>query len=315
MMRAGHYLPAMIALFTALTPAHGQVMDTHGEHRAVQSAAGLELWSSTDSDKTDVVKVLGRALWNFEGGDEFQGIAIERAWFRPQGGRARKQDRIYLELADDLAGKWLWRTRLGTDGDTVIGSATLRASDWSKEFFIEREIVETPRGIDEGIYYTFVGASFDFPASEQDVFNGMFGIQEFTGTNERLHIRGSYVHVLKPEIGLSAQLRGRFFHSTSPGEFDYYSPSNFVQLLPVVQMRRFDGDGWMYLVALGYGAQKATGSQWQDARLADVRIESPASLRKLQAFGQLQYTNSSLSGAAGDYHYVMARAGLTVGFR
>jgi len=315
MMRVGHYLPAMIALSTALTPAHGQDRDTPGEHQAVQTAAGLELWSSTDSDNTDVVKVLGRALWNFEGGDEFQGIVIERAWFRPKGQHARKQDRIYLDLADDLAGKWLWRTRLGTDGDTVIGSATLRASDWSKELFIEREIVETPRGIDEEIYYTFVGASLDFPASERDVFNAMFGVQEFTGKNERLHVRGSYVHVIKPEIGLSAQLRGRYFHSTSPGEFDYYSPSNFVQLLPVVQMRRFDGDGWMYLVALGYGAQKATGSQWQDARLGDVRIESPVLSRKLQAFGQLQYTNNSLIGGAGDYHYVMARAGLTVGFR
>jgi hypothetical protein len=77
-------------------------------------------------------------------------------------------------------------------------------------------------------------------------------------------------------------------------------------------MRRFDRHGWMYLVALGYGAQKATGSHWQDARFADLRIESPPSSGRLQAFGQVQYSNQSFSGAAGDYHYVMARVGLTV---
>jgi hypothetical protein len=67
----------------------------------------------------------------------------------------------------------------------------------------------------------------------------------------------------------------------------------------------------MYLVALGYGAQKATGSRWQAARLADLRIESPARSRELQAFIQLQYSNNSLSAGAGNYHYVMARLGLT----
>ena len=56
-------------------------------------AAGVELSFSTDSDQTDVVKLLGRALWRFDGRDSFQGIAIERALFTPLGGRTRKQTR------------------------------------------------------------------------------------------------------------------------------------------------------------------------------------------------------------------------------
>jgi hypothetical protein len=84
----------------------------------------------------------------------------------------------------------------------------------------QQGIVETPRGLDEGIYYTFLGASFDLPASERDVFTAMAGIQKFTGKNERLHLRGSYLRVIAPKIGLSAQLRARYFHSTAPGEFD-----------------------------------------------------------------------------------------------
>ena len=277
------------------------------------SAAGVELWSSTDSDGTDVIKLLGRAAWRDEGPDRYRGLAVEQAWFRPQGQRARKDQRLYVDLADSVGKGLLWKARLGTDGHTWLGSANLRAKDWSREVFLEREIVETPRGVDEGIYYTFVGASLDLPASRLDLFTAMTGVQAFTGRNERLHFRGSYVRVVKPELGLTAQLRARYFHSTTPGEFDYYSPRNFVQVLPVVQMRRFTKAGWMVLGAAGYGGQKATGGKWQAARFAEFRVESPRDSYDLRAFATLQYSNNSLSGA-GDYHYVMARFGLAKTF-
>jgi hypothetical protein len=305
-------LGAGVLLLCACPAARAQ---TTGDEPSVAggATAGVELFASTDSDDTSVVKLLGRALLADRGQDSFAGIALEQAWFTPQGEKTRRDQRIYVDLADRAGGKWLWRARLGTDGHTWLGSANLRSSDWSKEFFLEREIVETPRGVDEGIYYTFAGASFDIPASPHGTANFMAGVQEFTGKNVRLHLRGSYVHVVKPELGLSLQVRGRVFHSTEPNEFDYYSPKNFVQLLPIVQMRRFDSEGWMYLAAVGLGAQRATGSGWQSARLADLRIESPRGKHGFRAFAQIQYSNSSLSGA-GDYHYVMTRAGITARF-
>lgn len=310
MMRtAGRSAAALIGC-AALTPLNAQNASATGV-QAGGPAVGTEIWASTDSDHTDVVKLLARALWDFDRPDQYRGIAVERAWFRPQGQHVRTQNRAYLDLAGDAGAKWRWRARVGTNGHDVLGSATFRAADWSKEFFVEREIVETPLGLDKGIYYTFAGASMDLPASERDTFNATAGIQEFTGRNVRLHLRGTYVHVARPKLGLSLQLRTRYFHSTVPHEFDYYSPRDFFQAVPVVQMRRFDRSGWMYLAALGYGAQKATGSRWQAARLADLRIESPAHSRKLQAFVQLQYSNNSLNAGAGNYHYVLARLGLT----
>lgn len=281
---------------------------------AGEPAAGVELWASTDSDRTDVVKLTGRALWDFSGPYRYQGVDVERAWFRPQGQHTRTQNRIYLDLADSIADAWRWNARVGTNGHTILGSASVRSIDWSKEFFVEREVVETPRGLDEGVYYTFAGASVDLISRSRDTLNGVAGIQKFTGSNIRLHLRTTYVHVVKPKLGLSVQLRARYFHSTAPGEFDYYSPRDFVQLVPVVQVRRFDKAGWMYLAAFGYGAQKATGGSWQAARLADLRVESPQSSRRLQAFGQLQYSNNSLVGASGGYHYVVGRVGITKRF-
>ena len=275
--------------------------------------AGVELFVSTDSDNTDVVKLLGKGALRDEGPDSYLGVAVEKAWFTPQGQQTRKDERLYIDVAQKLGDKWLAKARLGTDGHSWLGSASVRAKDWSKEFFLEREIVETPRGLDEGVYYTFLGASFDLPASERDVFTAMAGIQEFTGRNERLHLRGSYVRVIAPSLGLSAQLRARYFHSTAPGEFDYYSPKDFVQVMPVVQMRRFTSSGWMVLGAAGYGAQRATGGHWQSARLAELRVESPRGMQGLRLFGQVQYSNNSLSGA-GNYDYVMGRLGVTARF-
>jgi hypothetical protein len=309
MMRMGGAAAALIGACAALTPFVAQAATRSSD--AGGPAVGTELWASTDSDHTDVVKLLARALWSFERPDQYQGIAVERAWFKPQGQHVRTQSRAYLDLAGDAGAKWRWRARIGTNGHTILGSAGFRSADWSKELFVEREIVETPLGLDKGLYYTFAGASMDLPAGERDRFNAMAGLQEFTGRNVRLHLRGTYVHVASPKLGLSLQLRTRYFHSSVPHEFDYYSPRDFFQAVPVVQMRRFDRSGWMYLAALGYGAQKATGSNWQAARLADFRIESPPRSRKLQAFVQIQYSNNSLSAGGGGYHYVLGRLGLT----
>ena len=299
-------------LFALFLSSAARAQDA-GSGPAVGPSAGIELFASTDSDKTDVVKLLGKGALYDEGPDSYLGVAIEKAWFSPQGQHTRKDERLYLDVAQKLGDKWLGKARLGTDGHSWLGSANIRAKDWSKEFFLEREIVETPRGLDEGVYYTFLGASFDLPASNRDVFTAMAGLQEFTGRNERLHLRGSYIRVVAPKHGLSAQLRARYFHSTVPNEFDYYSPKNFVQILPVLQMRRFTASGWMVLGAAGYGAQRATNSKWQSARLAEVRVESPRGMHNLRVFGHVQYSNNSLSGA-GNYDYVMGRLGITARF-
>ena len=301
----------LFAAIAICSPALADSPATSDRQSSVAPAMGVELWTSTDSDKTDVVKLLGRALWEFDGAQQYQGIDVERAWFSPEGQHARTQNRIYLDLAGGKGSPLHWSARIGTNGDTILGNASVRTSDWSKEFFVEREVVETPSGLDQGIYYTFAGASADLISSGADTLNALVGVQKFTGRNDRFHLRGTYVHVVEPKLGLSLQLRVRYFHSTVPGEFDYYSPRDFVQLIPVVQLRRHIHSGWMYLVALGYGGQKATASSWQAARLADLRIESPLAAKRFQAFAQVQYSNNSLTGASGNYNYVVARLGLT----
>lgn len=302
---------ALVMVVAGASPLAAQDIGSASTNVPLAPASGIEVWASRDSDKTAVLKLLGRALWDYQGASQYQGIDVERAWFSPDGQRTREQTRAYLDFAGSLEGQWNWSAKLGTNGSTVLGSASIRTMDWDKELFVEREVVETPKGLDQGIYYSFAGASADLVSGPLDTLSAMVGFQKFTGKNARIHLRSNYVHVLNSKLGVSVQLRARYFHSTVPGEFDYYSPRDFEQLIPVIQLRHFTNTGCMILVAGGYGVQKATATGLEASRLADVRLESPVRSRHFRAFVQLLYSNSSLVGAAGNYRYFVGRLGLT----
>jgi|GEM_PF-389671 len=275
-------------------------------------AVGGEVFYSADSDGTEVA----RAAVDFDpysaSQDRYLGVRLERAWFNPNDRGWQSRDRVYLRAADRL-GEWQIRARIGTDGDTVIGSIALNDhAPFRKEFFLERDIVETPQGLDLGLYSTFAGAAVDLPIDDRNVFTALAGVQEFTGDNVRLHLRGSYIHVLRPEWGLSAQLRGRYFHSSDPGEFDYYSPRWYAEVLPVLQVRRFLG-GWEAVGAAGLGLQRDSGSDWRSSRYAHARFRSPLGSSDWSANGAFTYTNTpSVTGTSDSgYSYVQFILGVS----
>lgn len=283
------------------------------DDQSVRPAMGAEVWASTDSDGTEVLKVLGRALWNFNGKESYSGLAFEHVWFSPATGQTEEADRVYLDLANSVGSNWLWNARIGTDGKTILGNAAIRKADWSQSFFVEREIVETQQGLDRRIFYTFAGISSDIPINDANTLAVTVGVQEFSGNNERIHLRGKFVHVVSADIGLSTQVDARYYHSTEPSELDYFSPRNFVRLVPLLQLRRFSHSGWMYAAAAGVGAQYSTGGDWQTAKFGQLRLESPRSVHRLDVFAEVIYTNDSISGGT-NYDYVMGRAGATFQF-
>jgi len=271
--------------------------------------ARVDAFASTDADGTEVLRTgIDLDLAN-EAGDRYQGVRLEKALFRPLGQQSVGFERAYLRYADKI-GRWSLKGQAGTDGRVAMGtlSAALEGP-WRKELFIERDIVETPRGVREGIYYTFVGLALDVPLGERDSAAFVAGAQEFTGRNVRLHLRGQYVHMVKPAWGLSAQLRGRYFLSTKPGEFDYFSPRWYAQALPVLQVRRFSG-GWRYLLAGGYGAQRDAHSSWRPSRYLNAQVTSPTR-GKLGLDAGLLYSNTPV-GSGFVYDYLQGSLGLTV---
>ena len=275
-------------------------------------AAGADVFYSSDAEDTVVLKTGISFDLRYDGPERRLGFRIERAKFTPLGQESRTMERAYVRAADSL-GAWKWNATVGTDGRTLLGSASIHdEARIRKELFVEREIVETPLGVTRRIYYTFAGAAIDLPADDRNILTLFAGVQPFTGGNVRSHLRANYVHVVKPEWGLSAQLRTRYFRSSDPGQFDYYSPRWYAEVLPVVQVRRFV-DGWQLLGAAGYGAQRDSASKWRSSRYLNARFTSPAFHRDWALTGGLLYTNTPVSTGF-TYRYLQFNVGIARAF-
>lgn len=279
------------------------------EAGASSQAVGVDIFSSSDADDTDVSKVGLSFDWRRVSPEDYQGLRIESATFKPLGQGAEKDVRLYYRFAD-RRGDWAWNGQAGTDRRTLLGAFAIHnSSRFRQEYFLEREIVETPQGVTRGVYYTFAGGAFDLPIDDRNTLTLVGAVQAFTGRNVRAHVRANYVHVLQADWGLSAQLRTRVFHSSHPGEFDYFSPETFVQVVPTLQLRRRVG-GWRYVVAGGLGAQRQTGSGWRQARSLSAQITSPPVGDGWALDGTFSYSNTPV-GAGYTYDYRQ----LTLGVR
>ena len=313
----------MLAASSIAISAHAQTVETaqdvareqHRERSAEgftpRAAVGADLFYSTDADDTEVLKIGANLDWKWKGPDEYLGLRIENASFSPNGQHNRDEQRVYLRAADKT-GDWTWKVMVGTDGNTALGAASIHNSArFRQEYFIEREVLETPQGVDDGIYYTFVGGAVDLPINDRNNLTFVAGVQDFTGENVRTHLRATFVHVVKPEWGLSAQMRVRYFHSSHPGEFDYFSPEDYVEVMPVIQMRRYYG-GWRYLIAGGIGGQKATGDDWHQARYFNAQVISPP-VRECAVTAGITYSNTPIASGY-TYDYTQFNVGLTRAF-
>lgn len=290
---------ALLASSAAAAAQEAQVLDGPG--------VGADVFYSTDADDTEVLRTGITFDLKHSGPESYLGLRLEKARFNPVGSGWRAMERAYVRFARPF-GEWKAAATVGTDGHTVIGSATVHdEAKFRKEFFIERDIVETRRGVDEGIYYTFAGAAIDLPLNERNVATLVGGIQEFTGDNVRKHLRGNFVHMLAPEQGISVQLRGRYFHDSHPREYDYYSPRWYAQVLPVLQVRRFI-KGWRLLAAGGVGVQRDADTDWRRSAYFNAGVQSPETSR-WSVNGDILFSETPTVGGS-SYNYLQFRAGV-----
>ncbi|MBS7671439.1 hypothetical protein [Croceicoccus gelatinilyticus] len=301
-----------IAAIGMSSPSAAKDADAGG--RYVRPAVGADIFVSDDSDDTEIVRAGFDLDFDNKGDNDRLGVRLEKAWYEPAGQEQHERERVFLQAGQEF-GDWQARGRIGTDMHSVIGSVSINdMAALRKEFFIERDIVETQMGLDDTpIYSTFAGAAIDLPVDDHNVFNVLAGYQDFTGDNERYHLRGTYIHVVKPSWGLSAQLRARYFHSTEPGEYDYYSPKNYLQVLPAVQVRRFFGEGWMVQAVGAIGAQRDSSSGWERSHFGQIRMQSPRGDYDWSVNGEITYTDtpSGNSTIGSGYSYVQALFGVT----
>jgi hypothetical protein len=237
-------------------------------------AAGFDIFGSSDADHFQVLKLGASYFPEYVSTEEYLGARFERFDFTSSNGISGSQERGYLNFANG-AGDWKWSGTVGTDGRTILGSSSVYAqSSFRQEYFVNRDLVETPLGQSRGLYFTFLGGSYDVPLDDRNTVTALVGTQVFSGKNYRLNLRSNYIYVAEPDWGLSLQFRARYFWDSQPREFDYFSPRWYMEGVPTVQLRRFY-DRWQFLVAAGWGLRRNTGSSWQSARLAQASVISP----------------------------------------
>ena len=135
---------------------------------ALTPAVGAHVFYSSDAEDSEVVKAGLDFDLRYAGPEHRLGVSVERARYRPLGTDARTMARVFLRASDSISG-WKWDAKVGTDGETVIGSASIHdESRFRKEVFVERDVVETPIGVNRGLYYTFAGAAIDLPADDRN---------------------------------------------------------------------------------------------------------------------------------------------------
>lgn len=262
--------------------------------------AGIETFYSSDADDTDIVRSALDLDFSHTDSEHYQGLSLEIARFRPFGQPWVEDHRLYFRFAGGDA--WKWNGRFGSDGHSVLGSAAIHnESARRQEYFIEREIIETPLGLRDGLYSTYLGAAFDLPFNDRNLLTTVIGVQDFGGDNLRLHYRGNLIHSLLPEHGLSAQLRVRYFDDSLANESDYFAPGWYAQAIPTLQVRRHL-NGWRFAVAAGYGTQRAADTSWGPARLFEASVTSPKEGHVWGLKAGFTYTNTPVnSGFTYDY--------------
>lgn len=237
-------------------------------------AIRAEGFVSSDSDGNDVQRAsLG---WDFSRRDieHWWGMRVEHARFSGDGW-SHEEERVFLRAAGGEGG-WRWMGEAGTNGDDLLGSASVYSTDERrKEFFLERDVLETRQGVEQGLVHTYAGAAIDLPLSERWTATGLVGLQDFGGDNLRRHLRANLIYAVLPEQGISLQLRLRQFNDSDPREADYFAPGRYRQALGVVSMRRFFGDGYQLRATAGYGRQDFTGVDSHPARLLEVDFQTP----------------------------------------
>jgi hypothetical protein len=242
-------------------------------------AAGFDIFASSDADNFQVLKTGISYFPQYENTQNYLGARLEHFLFSSDTGGSGHDERGFINFASST-GDWNWGGTAGTDGRTLLGSGSVSSfglfgkDNIRQEYFVNRDLIETPKGFNQGLYFTFFGGSYDIPLDDRNTVTALVGAQTFSGKNYRLHLRSNYIYVLEPDWGLSLQFRAKYFWDSLPREFDYFSPRWYMEGIPTIQMRRFY-ERWQFLVAAGYGARRNNGAPWQGAGLAQVSVISP----------------------------------------
>jgi len=285
-----------------------------------QSLGGLgNIVFEADADHFHTTRVRIGGLFDVGSAFEFLGVAAQTTHYSQSGWSDNATGVVGLwrnQQRDTLTGINLEAGAVRVAGHTrPVGDATwsLRPVEGTGiELLAAAGLVETQTAIEQGIGYTFWGASIEQLIAERLTAIALVGYQPFSDNNNRTHFRARLIFDLLPEYGVNAQVRWRYYdNSKTDVGGAYFNPDNYQQWLGVLAFRKREA-GWIWSGAAGAGQERFSGTT-QTTYLAELRGEGPIGGNARLAL-LASYNRSAGFSNSPDYWYTIVSATIIVPF-
>ena len=188
------------------------------------------------------------------------------------------------------------------------------ASGPAVEFFANRDLVETKTALDQGTYFNFAGASVDVPLNPQTTLVGLAGYQAFSDDNHRRHLRARAIWQPSLDLGLTLQLRYRWYDNslTNVGGA-YFNPSRYQEGLFVVGWRQRIGE-WRTALTAGAGRQQIASDTSTLSQLLEASAEKQVGRYAVRVRAGYSRAAAATATMDPDYWYRYAVGELVIPF-
>lgn len=243
-------------------------------------AAGGTLFYSSDSESFSSRRTSADLMGSFSHLDGKTGLRyIDHHYSRGDWSRSGQQLRFVTHHIDrKTADGWLLETgvlRQGTHQLLTLDASYRKTVSpaTSIEAFASRDIVETRNALDLGTRFNFAGLAVDQRLTSKLTAVGLAGWQAFSDDNQRRHLRARLIYQPSLDLGLTLQLRYRYFDSSKNDVAGaYFNPSRYDETLLAVGWRQRAGD-WRTAITAGAGVQQVNRDDRSGTRLLEATAE------------------------------------------
>lgn len=304
-----HSAAILSALMVLAAPCRAE--EDKSKEKSAGMAFGTDFYLTNDSDHFQSRRVSVEFFPAFENADRFLGFRLGDYQYKQDSWRRSGQKISFLARNIE--------TRTGDGGAMEAGvfqqgGHTLLTLDGSYrmsptkstavEFLVTRDWVETPKSLDRGIDFSFVGVAVDQGLGSHFTLVGLLAQQYFSDGNRRDHARLRLIYQPSLDLGLTLQARYRTYRS-SHDDVDkaYFNPTSYNESMFAIGWRhRFQG--WTASVTAGLGNETINHDLRQPTRLLDVNLQSPVRGSQVFRFGAGYSRSTTFSGPSYQYRYL-----------
>lgn len=287
---------------------------------AAPFAAGSGLYYASDSESFSSRRLSADLMGSFNHLDGKTGLRYtDHQYSRGDWGRSGQQLRFVTHQFDRRTGDgWLLETGALQQSTHALWTfdanyrKTLRPGT-NIEAFASRDIVETRNALDLGTHFTFGGVSIDQQLTPGLTAVGLLGWQAFSDNNQRRHVRARLIYQPVRELGLTLQVRYRYFDSSKEEVARaYFNPFRYQESMLAVGWRQRAGD-WRTGLTAGLGMQEINRDNRSGTRLLEAMAEKQVASYALRL--RAGYTRAAAAAASDpDYWYRFAIGEILVPF-